>query len=155
MRYAASWPQRAEKQRCPGRGQEKGSVASDSPAKLSEDWKVYLQASCRACAQGAWARRGMGNQKEARWRKCPPIHKYKAFTVKWIYMVFENDNKNHHVFCFALKSVILKLLVIENFMISFLYVYSTHCKSLSHIAIPFIHKIMFQCRVSIIYPVYK
>ena len=65
-------------------------------------------------------------------------------------MVFENDSKNHHVFCFALKSIILKLLVIENFMTSFLYVYSTHCKSLSHIVIPFILKIMFQGKVSII-----
>lgn len=92
----------------------------------------------------------MGNQKETRWRKCPQIHKYKVFTVKWIHMVFENDSKNHHVFCFALKSIILKLLVIENFMTSFLYVYSPHCKSLSHILIPFILKIMFQGKVSII-----
>ena len=40
MRYATSWPQRAEKQRCPGRGREKGFVASDSPVQLSEDSRV-------------------------------------------------------------------------------------------------------------------
>lgn len=149
MRYATSWPQRAEKQRCPGRGREKGSGASDSPAQLSEDWRAasrlhVVHVHKLPGQEGVWETKKMHEEENAPKfinTKCSLSNEY-TWCLKMTAKI---------IMYFVLPwNQLFSLLIIENFMTSFLYVYSTHCKSLSHIVIPFILKIMFQGRVSII-----
>lgn len=62
----------------------------------------FMLCMCISCL----SKKGYGKPKRGTMKKMPPNSSVQSVHCR-IYMVFENDSKNHHVFCFALKSIIL------------------------------------------------
>lgn len=150
MRYAASWPQRAEKEQKDALGGAGEGICSKwLSAQLSEDWKrIYLRLHVVHVHKGAWARRVWETKKRHDEENAPQfINTKRSLSNEYTWCLKWQQKSSCILFCEINYSQTVGNRTFHDFIS---YMYTLLTVNPFHIVIPFIHKIMFQCRVSII-----